>query len=210
MGKRDDDGRLTPTPEIRVLSASYAIRQRPHLYVGTPTTEEATYAYALGACCWGADEVVNGRARVVSLGLSEDGSLTIRDDGDGMPVAAGSHDNRPACEVIMTSLMGCRDHNDSEAAKSICQSAAPMAAVNALSARCELRVHRDGFLWHQNYEKGEPVCDLQRDKATEETGTMLTLSPDSSILTAPLTAEIVARLATRLSKSFPCGDFPLV
>ncbi len=206
MGRRDNDGKLQPTPEIQVLRANLAIRSRAKLYVSNPPSREAIEAYALGACCWGADEIATGRASTMNLTL-HDGVLVIRDDGDGMPVSPGSQNGDAPCEIIMTSLYGCRDLKQDENAKSICDNAMPMAVVNALSESCELQVWRDGYHWRQNFAEGAPTEALHRLEATSETGTQLTLRPDTSILHTALTTKMLLNLATTLSTTFPCGTF---
>src|SRR5438046_2520792 len=120
------------------------------------------------------DEALAGHCDEVSVIIHPDNSVTVADDGRGIPVATMAKEKRPAVEVVLTVLHAGGKFGDGGGYKvSGGLHGVGVSVVNALSERLDVDIKRDGFRWTQAYERGKPLTELGRGEATKETGTTI-------------------------------------
>src|SRR5207248_6851683 len=128
------------------------------------------------------DEALAGRCTKVEVTIHPDNSVTVVDDGAGIPVAVMAKEQRPAVEVVLTVLHAGGKFGDGGGYKvSGGLHGVGVSVVNALSERLDVEVRRDGHVFTQSYERGKPLGDLKKGEATKETGTTVTYLPDAVI-----------------------------
>src|SRR4051794_11765401 len=128
------------------------------------------------------DEAIAGFCDSVSVTLHPDNSVTVADDGRGIPVEEHEKEKRPAAEVVMTTLHAGGKFGDGGGYKvSGGLHGVGISVVNALSERLHLEVHRDGHAWEQDYERGAPQGELKRGAKIKGTGTIITFLPDAEV-----------------------------
>jgi DNA gyrase subunit B len=128
------------------------------------------------------DEALAGHCDAVSVSIHPDNSITVADDGRGIPVAVMEKEGRPAVEVVLTVLHAGGKFGDGGGYKvSGGLHGVGVSVVNALSERLRVEVRRDGFTWTQEYVRGVPQGDLTKGAPTKETGTTITFLPDAEI-----------------------------
>jgi topoisomerase-4 subunit B len=180
-------GAATPAPagysakDIEVLEGLEPVRKRPGMYIGG-VDERALHHLFAEVLDNAMDEAVAGHAKVIEVALAADGSLTVKDDGRGMPVDPHpKFPDKSALEVILTVL-----HSGGKFSGKAYQTAGGLhgvgvSVVNALAKRLEITVWKDGFEWRQTYAQGQPTSKLQQGAATRRHGTAVTFSPDPAI-----------------------------
>jgi DNA gyrase subunit B len=127
------------------------------------------------------DEALAGYADRIDVTLLADGGVRVADNGRGIPVDNHPVENRPAVEVVLTTLHAGGKFDRQSYAVSGGLHGVGVSVVNALSARFEVEVYKDGFVWRQSYAASEPTGPLQQGEPTEETGTIITFWPDGDI-----------------------------
>jgi DNA gyrase subunit B len=128
------------------------------------------------------DEALAGHATLVDVTIHPDNSVTVVDDGRGIPVAMMEKEGRPAVEVVLTVLHAGGKFGDGGGYKvSGGLHGVGVSVVNALSETVKVEVRRDGFVWTQEYDRGTPRYDLKKGEATKETGTTITFLPDADV-----------------------------
>jgi DNA gyrase subunit B len=127
------------------------------------------------------DEALAGHASEVLVTLLADGGVRVSDDGRGIPVDEHPVEKRPALEVIMTTLHAGGKFDRESYAVSGGLHGVGISVVNALSTRVDIEVRKDGYVWSQTYERGNPVAPIHRGERTDETGTTTTFWPDGTI-----------------------------
>jgi DNA gyrase subunit B len=165
---------------ITVLEGLEAVRKRPGMYIGS-TGERGLHHLVYEVVDNSVDEALAGFASDIQVTLLADGGVRVNDDGRGIPVDEHPVEHRPAVEVVLTTLhAGGKFGGDSYAVSGGLHGVG-VSVVNALAARLEVEVRRDGYVWSQAFERGATVTELVRGDATDETGTTTTFWPDATI-----------------------------
>jgi len=127
------------------------------------------------------DEALAGQADRIEVTLLADGGVRVTDNGRGIPVDEHPVEKRPAVEVVLTTLHAGGKFGGESYAVSGGLHGVGVSVVNALASRLDVEVRRDGYVWRQSYELGDPMGPLARGEATDEHGTIITFWPDGTI-----------------------------
>ena len=181
---------------IQVLEGLQAVRKRPGMYIGD-IAERGYHHLIYEVVDNSVDERLAGFCTKVSVLLLEDGSVTIEDDGRGIPVDEHKK-GKSALEIVMTVLHAGGKFNKDTYKVSGGLHGVGASVVNALSSFCIVEVKRGGFVWRQSYEKGIPTSSVEKIKETKETGTKTSFKPDREIFKNKEVEFSFDTLATRL------------
>ena len=166
--------------QMRYMSDLEHVRERTGMYIGNRDIR-GMHHLVTEVVDNSIDEVMNGHAQVVSVTVNGDGSVTVEDDGRGIPVEVDPSIGKPALEGVMTMLKyGGKFSNDAYKTSGGLHGIG-VKAVNFLSQWCEVEVRRDGHVYHQEYERGKPTSAVTRIGATDAAGTKTTFKPDPEI-----------------------------
>ena len=164
---------------IQVLEGLEAVRKRPGMYIGD-TSQRGYHHLVYELIDNSVDESLAGFCSEIKIVLHEDGSVSVKDNGRGIPIDQHK-DGKSALEVVMTTLHAGGKFDKGTYKVSGGLHGVGASVVNALSSFCVVEVSRDGFLWRQNYEKGKPTDLIKKIKPETETGTKTTFKPDKEI-----------------------------
>ncbi|MGQ9661159.1 MAG: DNA topoisomerase (ATP-hydrolyzing) subunit B [Kiritimatiellia bacterium] len=178
MGK-ENTSRYDAT-KIQVLEGIEAVRRRPAMYIGD-TSVRGLHHLVYEVVDNSIDEALAGYCTWIQVCLNADGSVTVNDNGRGIPVDMHATEKKPALEVVLTTLhAGGKFDNDAYKVAGGLHGVG-VSCVNALSEWLEVEVRREGYLYHQRYEKGRPVSNLVTLGRAKGTGTKITFFPDDEI-----------------------------
>jgi len=166
--------------QIQVLEGLEPVRKRPGMYIGS-TGYEGLHHMIKELADNGIDEVIAGFATDLSVTLNEDGSVTVTDNGRGIPVETHPKTGKSTLETVLTVLHAGGKFGSGGYKVSSGLHGVGSSVVNALSTKLIAEVRRDGFVWRQEYEKGAPITDIQKGEKTDESGTTITFYPDDTI-----------------------------
>ena len=170
--------------DITVLEGLEAVRKRPGMYIGS-TGVRGLHHLVYEVVDNSVDEALAGEADHVLITIHPDSSVTVTDNGRGIPVAVMAKEKRPAAEVVLTMLHAGGKFGDGGGYKvSGGLHGVGVSVVNALSEWLELTVWRDGHEWTQRYERGIPKTELRKGGKTDRCGTSITFMADLDIFEA--------------------------
>jgi DNA gyrase subunit B len=174
------DARGYDASHIQVLEGLEAVRRRPSMYIGS-TDAIGLHHLVYEVVDNSVDEALAGYCTEIDVRLNQDGSVTVMDDGRGIPVDIHPQFDRPALEIVMTILHagGKFDHESYSVSGGL--HGVGVSVVNALSKYLEVEVRRNGKVYWQRYERGDVATELEERGGSEHTGTSITFMPDPEI-----------------------------
>jgi len=180
MAKKEKNNHDYNAEHIQVLEGLEAVRRRPSMYIGS-TSSRGLHHLVFEVVDNSIDEVLAGYCKSIKVTVNEDNSVTVIDDGRGIPVENHPQEKRPAVEVVLTTLHAGGKFNSDSYKVSGGLHGVGVSVVNALSKWLEIEVYRDEKVYSQRYEKGKKASSIKATAGANKTGTKITFMPDDNI-----------------------------
>jgi DNA gyrase subunit B len=181
---------------IQVLEGLEAVRKRPGMYIGD-TVFKGYHHLVYEIVDNSVDEHLAGYCKTIKVTINADESITVDDDGRGIPVATQTQTGKSALELVMTVLHAGGKFDGGGYKVSGGLHGVGASVVNALSTRLNVEVQRDGHFWRQNYERGKIMAPVEMGEPSAKTGTKVTFKPDREIFKDETITYDFATLANR-------------
>jgi DNA gyrase subunit B len=166
--------------QIQVLEGLEAVRKRPSMYIGN-TSSRGLHHLLYEVVDNSIDEAMGGFCKKIEVAIHPDNSVTVSDDGRGIPVDIHEATGQPAVTIVLTKLHAGGKFGGGGYRVAGGLHGVGVSVVNALSERLEVEVSRDSRIFSQKFEKGKPVSDLRKFGKSTQTGTKITFKPDPEI-----------------------------
>ncbi len=184
---------------IKVLEGLEAVRKRPGMYIGD-TAERGLHHLVYEIVDNSIDESLAGECDRVDITIHIDNSVTVVDNGRGIPVDMHATEKRPAAEVVLTKLHAGGKFEKGAYKVSGGLHGVGLSVVNALAESLEVEIKRDGKVYQQAYERGEPLAPLKEMGTTTERGTRITFKPDPTVFeTVDLSFDLLSQRLRELA-----------